>query len=193
MEFMFDLKNSQNSQKLRAHHIADGNVFCSRCYFLDNNLYIWYWLTSLLRTRLNLTISDPEKLLVMNLDKKHEASLLFLTAAILFYLMHFCDGNLNQFKNMVRNTRWAKKYTLTKKFGNLLNIFEHWGRVKQVVKCSFRRKALYKVKNCPSLIVVLWCFRVHSAICRPPGIFGRPDYTLKIIYRWFSTKSTFCT
>jgi hypothetical protein len=73
-----------NSQKLRAHHSADGNVFCSRCNFLDNNV-----LTSLLRTRLNLTISDPEELLVMNRDKKHEAGLLFSTAAI--HLMHFCD------------------------------------------------------------------------------------------------------
>jgi hypothetical protein len=59
-----------NSQKLRAHRIAVGNVFCSRCNYLDNNVHrlkkcigareIWYWLTSLLRTRLNLTLSDPD-------------------------------------------------------------------------------------------------------------------------------------
>jgi hypothetical protein len=46
---------------------------------------------------------------VMNLDKKHEAGLWFLTAAIHYNVLYFCDGNLNQFKNMVRNTRWAKK------------------------------------------------------------------------------------
>jgi hypothetical protein len=84
---------------------------------------IWYWLTSLLRTRLNLTITDSEELLAMNLDKKHEAGLWFLTAAIHYNIVHFCDGNLNQFKDMVRNSRWAKKDILTKKFGNLLNIF----------------------------------------------------------------------
>jgi hypothetical protein len=103
-----------NSQKLRAHRIEDGNVFCSRCNYLDNNVYhlkkcigareIWIWLTSLLRTRLNLTISDPEELLVMNLDRKHEAGLWFFNAAIHYNVLHFCDGNLNQFKNMVRNT-----------------------------------------------------------------------------------------
>jgi hypothetical protein len=121
-----------NSQKLRAHRIGGGNVFCTRCNYLDNNVHrlkcigareIWCWLTNLLRTRLNLTISDPEELLVMNLDKKHEAGLWFLTAAIHYNVLHFCGGNLNQFKNMVRNTRWAKKDILTRKFGNLLNIF----------------------------------------------------------------------
>jgi hypothetical protein len=81
-----------NSQKLRAHRIGDGNVFCSRCNYLDNNVHrlkkcigareIWIRLTSLLRMRLNLTISDHEELLVMNLDKKHETGLWFLTAAI---------------------------------------------------------------------------------------------------------------
>jgi hypothetical protein len=108
-----------NTLKLRAHRIGDGNVFCSRCNYLDNNLHrlkkcigareIWYWLTSLLGTILNLTISDPEELLVMNLDKKHEADLWFFTTAIHYNVLYFCDGNLNQFKNMVRNTRWAKK------------------------------------------------------------------------------------
>jgi hypothetical protein len=98
-----------NSQKLRAHRIGDGNVFCSRCNYLDNNVHrlkkcigareIWSWLTSLLRTRLNLTISDPEELLVMNLDRKHEAGMWFLTAAIHYNVLHFYDGNLNQFKN----------------------------------------------------------------------------------------------
>jgi hypothetical protein len=120
-----------NRQKLRAHRIGDENVFCSRCNYLDNNVYrlikcieareIGYWLSRLLRKRQNLTISDPEELLVMSLDKKHEAW--FLTAAIHYNTLHFCDGNLNQFKNMVRSTRWAKIYILTKKFGNLLNIF----------------------------------------------------------------------
>jgi hypothetical protein len=28
-----------NSQKLRAHRIADGNVFYSRCNYLDNNVH----------------------------------------------------------------------------------------------------------------------------------------------------------
>jgi hypothetical protein len=117
----------------RAHRIGHGNVFCSRCYYLNNNVHrlkkcigargIWIWLTSLLRTRLNLTISDHEELLVMNLDKKHETGLWFLTAAIHYNVLHFCDGNLNQFKNIVRNTKWAKKDILTKKFGNFLNIF----------------------------------------------------------------------
>jgi hypothetical protein len=53
-----------NSQKLRAHRIADGNVFCSRCVHRLKKCIgareIWYWLTSLSRTRLNLTISDLE-------------------------------------------------------------------------------------------------------------------------------------
>jgi hypothetical protein len=119
-----------NSQKLRAHCTGDENVFCSRCNYLDNRnsvhrlkkcieaREIWYWLTSLLRTRLNLTISDPEELLVMNLDKKHEAVLWFLTAAIHYNVLHFCNGNLNQFKNMVMNTRFrlAQKDILTRKF-----------------------------------------------------------------------------
>jgi hypothetical protein len=74
---------------------------------------IWYRLTSLLKTRLNLTISDPGELLVMNLDKKHEVGLWFLTVAIHYNILHFCDGNLNQFKNMVRNTRWAKEDIMT--------------------------------------------------------------------------------
>jgi hypothetical protein len=56
----------------------------------------------------------------MNLDKKHESGMWFLTAAIHYNLLHFCDGNLNQFKNMVRNTRWAKKDILAKKFKKLL-------------------------------------------------------------------------
>jgi hypothetical protein len=83
-----------NSQKQRAHRIAGGNVFCSRSNYLDNNEHrlkkcigareIWYWLTSLLRTRLNLTKSEPEELLVMNRYKKHKAGLWLLTAAIHF-------------------------------------------------------------------------------------------------------------
>jgi hypothetical protein len=66
-----------NSQKLRAHRIADDETFFVA---VDNNVHrmkkcigareIWYWLTSLLKTRLNLTVGDPEELLVMNLDKK---------------------------------------------------------------------------------------------------------------------------
>jgi hypothetical protein len=59
----------------------------------------------------------------MNLDKKYEAGQWFLTAAIHYNVLHFCDGNFNQFKNMVRNTRWAKKDNLNEKIGNLLNIF----------------------------------------------------------------------
>jgi hypothetical protein len=55
--------------------------------------------------------------------KTSEAGLWFLTAAIHYNKLHFCDGNLNQFKNIVRNTKWDKKDILTKKFRKLWNIF----------------------------------------------------------------------
>jgi hypothetical protein len=122
-----------NSFKLQKHRIIQWNIVCDKCLNIDNGVHrikqcivereVWAWIKNKLISNLHLAIDDPEELLTMTLDKKGEAGLWFLAAAMHYYVANFSDGSLNKFQAMVRSKRWSNKRNLERHFGNLLNIF----------------------------------------------------------------------
>jgi hypothetical protein len=70
-----------------------------------------------------LVIDDPEELLTKTLDKKGEAGLWLVAAAMHYIVTNSSDGSLNKFQAMVRSKRLSNRENLKRHFGNLLNIF----------------------------------------------------------------------
>jgi exonuclease III len=122
-----------NAARVNAHRISQNSVFCSECGFLDNNVHrvklccgsghVWSWLADLLKNRLYLDVNDPEELLVSKLNLNGEAGLWFTCAAIFYNCQKYKDGTINDFQDMVRKIRWAKKSILETRFSNQLNCF----------------------------------------------------------------------
>jgi hypothetical protein len=59
----------------------------------------------------------------MKLNKKGEAGLWFVAAAMHYNLANFRDRSLNKFQAMVRSKRSSNRKNLERHFGNVLNIF----------------------------------------------------------------------
>jgi hypothetical protein len=69
---------------------------------------------------------------VLKGNREEEAGLWFTMAALHYNVQNYEDGELENFKEMLRRVRWSKKKILEQIFGNLLNIFStdfcifHW-------------------------------------------------------------------
>jgi hypothetical protein len=106
-----------------------------KCGNLDNNKHrikqctiskdIWDWVLNKLTHNLSIPIEDPEELLSRPLDKKGEAGLWLVTAAVHYNIHNFWDGSLEKFKDMVRARRWLDKSKLEKNSGTFCTFFEN--------------------------------------------------------------------
>jgi hypothetical protein len=94
--------------KLRRHRIHLEAPFCWKCGNSDKHRIkqctisknIWDWVLNKLTHNLSIPIEDPEELLSRPLDKKGEAGLWLVTAAVHYNIHNFWDGSLEKFKDM---------------------------------------------------------------------------------------------
>jgi Reverse transcriptase (RNA-dependent DNA polymerase) len=118
--------------RLNRHQISGAQPICSTCGQIDDTVHrvkycvgsrvIWQFLKNLLIQRLGLQINDPAELLSQDLGISGRAGLWLTTAAIWFNINNYRSGQLENYKQEIREMRWRRRDLLTR-FRNFLLIF----------------------------------------------------------------------
>lgn len=127
--------------KMLRHNVSGiQNSLCEYCNSRDTMQHrievcgdskeTWNWVRNIIRDRMKIVIQSPDEILSLNIgekDHKSKAALWIVVEVMKFNINNFGKKKngtdcVNEFKNVIRESRWNNKYCFAKHFKQFLNI-----------------------------------------------------------------------